>query len=521
MSAYLTQPLHKSARYTPNKIATVYGDKQCTFKELLERVERFAGALQSLGLTKGDRVSIIALNSDHYIEMLMGILWAGGVVNPLNTRWTLSEFEYAINDAQSSILIVDKHFSSMVKELVSVCDSIQHTVCDADERVVAGCSEASSPISCYSQLIECSDPIADAGCSGDDLAMLLYTGGTTGFPKGVMLSHTNLFMGASGPGVNGCGTSGGVFLHVAPMFHMADIQMMLSHFVAGGTHVVLSQFVPDEVLACIRDHQISDVLLVPTMIHALVNSPKIGDYDLAKLKNVFYGGAPISQATLNQALVSLPKCSFIQGYGMTETCLTAMLPAFYHTAEGQKCGVLASAGTATAFAEIKVVDPQGAVVPNGTVGELVVKGPTVMQGYWNKPEQSSKTLKNGWMHTEDAAYLNDEGFIFIVDRLKDMIISGGENIYSSEVENALATHPCVYQCAVIGIADDVWGEAVHAVVVLNEDAKGTELTDSLIAHCKSKIASYKAPRSIAFVETLPLSAAGKLLKTELRKAYSK
>jgi acyl-CoA synthetase (AMP-forming)/AMP-acid ligase II len=257
------------------------------------------------------------------------------------------------------------------------------------------------------------------------------------------------------------------------------------------------------------------------MVQMLVDHPAMQQpRDLSALHTIAYGASPMSEAVVDRAMKALPGVGFIQAYGMTELSPLATLnPAWYHTAEGRTAGKLRSAGRASHCTEVKIVDAEGCEVPRGTVGEVIVRGPNVMQGYWNKPEQTAAALKNGWMHTGDGAYMDDDGFIFIADRLKDMIISGGENIYSAEVENALAQHPAVAACAVIGIPNDQWGESVHAVVVLKPNT-GPEASE-LIDHCKALIAGYKCPRSVDFVAALPLSGAGKVLKTTLREPFWK
>jgi long-chain acyl-CoA synthetase len=356
---------------------------------------------------------------------------------------------------------------------------------------------------------------------GDDLAGLFYTGGTTGFPKGVMLSHTNMMSSGLAMRADGLAQPDGVYLHAAPMFHLADMGVAMPHWIEGNTHAIVAAFNPEAVLDVMARDRVTHVLLVPTMVQMLVDHPAMQQpRDLSALHTIAYGASPMSEAVVDRAMKALPGVGFIQAYGMTELSPLATLnPAWYHTAEGRKAGKLRSAGRASHCTEVKIVDADGREVPRGTVGEVIVRGPNVMQGYWNKPEQTTAALKNGWMHTGDGAYMDEDGFIFIADRLKDMIISGGENIYSAEVENALAQHPAVAACAVIGIPSDQWGESVHAVVVLKPDVKPE--ASELIDHCKALIAGYKCPRSVDFVAALPLSGAGKVLKTTLREPFWK
>ena len=277
-------------------------------------------------------------------------------------------------------------------------------------------------------------------------------------------------------------------------------------------------FTPTGVLESIQNEGASQMLLVPTMIQMLVDHPDLKQYDTRALRQVLYGASPISEGVMKRALEAFPNAGFAQAYGMTELspCAT-ILPAWYHTAEGQKAGKMRSGGRATLTAEVRIVDADDNEVPRGTVGEVCVRGPGVMQGYWNKPELTATALRGGWMHTGDAAYMDEDGFVFVVDRVKDMIITGGENVYSAEVENAVGRHPAVAACAVIGIPSERWGESVHAVIVLKPGQ--TTDADAIMAHCKTLIAGYKCPRSVAFVDALPLSGAGKILKTKLREPH--
>ena len=271
----------------------------------------------------------------------------------------------------------------------------------------------------------------------------------------------------------------------------------------------------------IERERVTHVILVPTMIQMLVDHPSMQQaWNLESLKSIIYGASPIAESLLDRAMAALPGVAFSQVYGMTELGPVATVnPASFHTEQGRRLGKLRSAGRAAPCVELKIVDAADRELPRGTVGEVVVRGPNVMLGYWNRPEESAAALRGGWMHTGDGAYMDDEGFVFVVDRLKDMIISGGENVFSAEVENALAQHPAVALCAVIGIPHEKWGEAVHAVVVLRPHASLTEA--ELIAHCKALIAGYKCPRSVEFVDQLPLSAASKVLKSALRDAHWK
>jgi long-chain acyl-CoA synthetase len=353
--------------------------------------------------------------------------------------------------------------------------------------------------------------------TSSDLAGIFYTGGTTGRSKGVMLSHGNLMVNSLNSLGEGLFQSTAVYLHAAPMFHLANGAAMYSLLLSGGSNVIIPAFTPEAVMSAVQNAGVTDVLLVPTMIQMLVDHPSLASYDTSSLRNLVYGASPISEAVLERATRALPKAQFIQAYGMTELSpMATLLPWKEHIGDGRAKGRHRAAGRATLGCEVRVVDGDDKPVAFGTVGEIVVRGDNVMMGYWERPEETARAVIDGWMHTGDGGYMDEHGFIYVVDRVKDMIISGGENVYSVEVENAVTQHPSVAQCAVIGIPNEHWGEQVHAVVVLKSGAQAS--ATELIEFCKTRIAGYKCPRSIDIRESpLPLSGAGKVLKRELRK----
>ncbi|MFK7907784.1 MAG: class I adenylate-forming enzyme family protein, partial [Chitinophagales bacterium] len=351
------------------------------------------------------------------------------------------------------------------------------------------------------------------------LAGIFYTGGTTGFPKGAMLTHSNLWSSAIAlVTLIGLKEEDRV-LHAAPMFHLADGALTQGGMLAGSTHVFIPMFTPAGTISAISKYKASHALLVPVMIQMVINDSSIKDADLSSLRFILYGASPISEAVLVRAMNTFSQADFAQGYGQTELApLATMLSPAYHVTEGPKAGKLKSAGQAIPCVEIKIADEDGNALESGKIGEIAVRGPNAMLGYWNKPEETAVSLRNGWVHTGDAGYMDEEGFVFLVDRVKDMIVSGGENVYSAEVENAVSNHPAVEQVVVIGIPSEEWGEQVHAEIILKEGQTTTE--ESIIAKTKEYIANYKCPRSVSFrTEPFPLSGAGKLLKREVRKVY--
>ncbi|MEO7574006.1 MAG: long-chain fatty acid--CoA ligase [Acidimicrobiales bacterium] len=504
---YITQGLHRSLLETPDRVATICGDRQRTFAELGDRIARLAGALQGLGVASGDRVAILSLNSDRYLEYLFAVPWADAVLNPINTRWSDQEVAYCLNDSDSRVLVVDDALAPMVPALREQCPQLATVVHAGDGPTPDG-------LLSYEDMLAAADPIPDVRRGGQSLAGLFYTGGTTGFSKGVMLSHTNLVTSAMGCTATGEFVSaGGSYLHAAPMFHAADQAGGFGGSLVGVTHVIVPGFDPKVVLDAISVHGVTDALLVPTMIQVLVDHPDLSQYDLSTFRNLAYGGSAIAEAVLERTKRNLPNVRLMQAYGMTELSpVTTLLRFADH--EGAR---IRSAGRAAPHSEVRILDADDNEVPRGTVGEICSYGGHVMLGYWNKPEETAAAIRNGWMHSGDGGYMDDDGYVFVVDRLKDMIVTGGENVYTAEVEQAVALHPAVASCAVIGIPDPEWGEAVHAVVVLALGA--TVTSEELREHCKTLIAGYKSPRSAEFVDALPVNGAGKVLKRNLRAPY--
>ncbi|AYC34082.1 long-chain-fatty-acid--CoA ligase [Pseudomonas cavernae] len=510
---YLTQGLHRMQQQNPDALATVFRGRRHTYRELGERVSRLAGALQGLGMQPGDRVGMLGLNSDRFLEYMLGTWWGGGVINPVNIRWSVPEIVYSLDDCDTRILLVDDNFLPMAEGIASTAKVRPLLVHVGDGVAPAGMLS-------YEHLIREHAPVDDAFRGGQDLAGIMYTGGTTGRPKGVMQSHLNLWSSAimslaDHPLQKNC-----IALHVAPMFHTACMSSLVAQVVAGNPHVFVPMFDVIDVLQTIERERVTDTLLVPTMLQAMIQHPDFAKYDLSSFKRLTYGASPIAAPVLERALELLPGVEFMHGYGMTETspAISRNGPG-NHSREGIANGLLRSAGRPLQGIAVRVVDENDNEVPRGTVGEVVVRGSNVMLGYWNRPEETAEALRGGWMHTGDGAYMDEDGYLFIVDRIKDMIVTGGENVYSAEVESAVAGHPAVAACAVIGIPSDKWGEAVHAVVVLKPGCEAAEA--GIIEHCRQHIAGYKCPKSVTFTTALPLSGAGKVLKRDLREPYWK
>ena len=505
----LSNMLVRASRLNPNGTAMIYSGCDYTWTALQARISRLAAGLQKLGLEPEERIGILSLNSHRFFESVFGISWMGCALVPMNTRWALAENTYAAKDSGLRVLIFGDTFIDQAQQLLAEVDSLQHII-------YAGDGECPDGAVHYESLIEEHGAIAPSQRGGSDMAGIFYTGGTTGFPKGVMLSHDAIWSSAIGalPSFNMSRNS--IYLHAAPMFHVADFAGSMNTTLCCATHVILPSFDPAQVLSTFAAQRITHVLMVPSMIKMLLNHPDAGSADVSSLETIIYGASPMPLAVLEQCLATWPTVGLVQAYGQTELAPVATtLPMRDHVKGSAK---LKAAGIPTAVTDMRIVDSSGADCTAGKTGEIAVHGPHTMLGYWNKPEETASTLQNGWVFTGDAGYLDEEGYLFIVDRVKDMVVSGGENVFTTEVENAIISHGAVRDVAVIGIPHEEWGEAVHAIVVLHEGARVEE--KDILEHCRSRIAGYKLPKGITIRdEPLPLSGAGKVLKTELRKPY--
>jgi acyl-CoA synthetase (AMP-forming)/AMP-acid ligase II len=508
----ITQGVRRAAQVNRDGTATIDGQRRRTWSEFAGRVARLAGALQGLGLEAGDRVATLAFNSDRYLEQFFAIPWAGGIIVPLNTRLALAELSYMLNDAGAQILIVDEAHKSVASELTATVPAIKHVI-------LAGDQDAPDGFLDHEAILSAAEPIPDTAQSGDDVVGIFYTGGTTGLPKGVMLTHRNIVSNALVALLNIYEGTPMAYLHSAPMFHIADCQWNMGVTLHAGTHVFMPRFVPEEMLKAVETYQVTHCALVPTMVNMLCNLNGRENYDVSTLRGVNYGGSPMPPALIARAREAFPHWRFFQGYGQTETAPNiSMLTDQYHVLEGPMAAKVGSAGQPVFTMEVRIVDPQDQEIPHGEIGEIVTRGPNVMAGYWNKPDETANALRGGWMHTGDLGYMDEDGFLYVVDRLKDMIITGGENVYSAEVEGVIYKLSAVAVCAVFGIPDDKWGEAIHAVIVPKE---GQSISgEEVISFCRKHIAGYKCPRSIEIrTEPLPMTGAGKILKRELRRPF--
>lgn len=506
----ITQGLRRAALTLGKRDALLCGGQKVTWAELENRTARLAGALMQLGIGADDRVALLALNGVHFFEFFYGVPWAGGIIVPVNTRLAIAEMAYMLNHAGVRILLVDEHFLQQARQLRELAPTLEQVILIGERR--ADCLH-------YESLLAASRPLEDVLRGGEDIAAIIYTGGTTGLPKGVCLTHGNMVVNTMGSLYNMGFNEDTIYLHTAPLFHLAGGGRIYTTVMARCFGIILPSFSPLEVLQHIEKYRVTHLLLVPTMVNMVMHCREFFEYDLSSLTDITYGASAMPEAVLRLAMERLPQVRFQQSYGMTELSPAAtLLGPKYHVLEGPHAGKLASCGQPICNADIRIVDERNRELPRRSVGEIVVRGPMVMKGYWNNPEETAKAVRNGWMHTGDAGYMDEDGFIYVVDRVKDMIISGAENIYSAEVENAIYQDPRVKECAVIGIPSEEWGESVHAIVVLKDGE--TMAPDEVIEQCRQWIAGYKIPRSVEIRPApLPLSGANKILKTALREPF--
>jgi fatty-acyl-CoA synthase len=502
----------------PGKTAVVCGERRFTYAQFSERVARLAGALRGAGVQSGDRVAFLTQNCHRLLEAYYGVLEAGAVLLPLNFRLAPHELAYILNDAGASMLFVGKEF-------VEVVDCFRPSVSTVHSFfLLDGIPEVGwlSPTN-YEDLLAAAAPHRADVMEFDEnsLAELFYTSGTSAHPKGVMLSHRNVYLHALSVCMTFHTNLESMQLHTIPLFHANGWGTAHSVTFMGGTHVMLQRFTCAEVFHLIERERINSLSLVPIMATALVNSPDRQQYDLSSLQWVSIGGAA-SSPTLVREVEEKLGCECFSGYGLTETApvlSTARLKPGTQLEAEPRYVAQAMTGYAIPGVELRVVDSEDRDVPRDgkTMGEIVARGDGVMMGYWQQPAATAEAMRTGWFHTGDMATINEEGQILIVDRRKDIIVSGGENISSLEVEKALLAHPGVYEAAVIPIPDQKWGEVPKGLVVRKPGANLTEA--ELIEFCRSRIAHFKCPRSIEFLESLPKTATGKILKKGLRTKY--
>ena len=511
--------LQRPASQFADKVATVdrgTGERR-TWTEVADRVHGLASGLLALNIDVGDRIGVLMLNSSRHFELWFGIPAAGMVMNDLNYRLAREELAFICNDSQVRVLFVDDTYLDTGKALLDSVDSLQTLVWTGPgDAAPEGCIA-------YETLVS-TEPVELPKQESDGLAAIFYTGGTTGLPKGAMLTHRNLTANA----IHGIATMGmthrDAYLHAGPQFHLADGSMTYALTWVGGTHVFIPMFEPKATVAALSEERCTLSLLVPTMLGMVIASGALEGADLTPLRALMYGASPMPAEVQRQGAAGFG-CEMVQLYGMTEASpiATAMDGEVHRrgmAGEEPYASRLRSAGAPVPGVKCEVRREDGTIADVGEPGEIYIQGPNIMAGYWNRPEETAHALVDGWYRSGDVAWQDADGYLYVVDRAKDMIISGGENVYTSEVENAVYLHPSVAEAAVFGIPHEKFGEAVHAEVVLKPGA--SLAADELIAHCRDHIAGYKVPRSVKVRpsdEPLPKSGAGKILKRSLREPH--
>lgn len=499
--------VHEILEYTtarlPSKVALIEGTRRMTFAQTLSQVEALSARLARSGVSRGDRVALLFPNCIEFCVAYFAVLRLGAIVVPLNNRLAPREFAYVMNDCSPGTLILGYQFWDTFHEF-------KQDLKRAPELIYAG-EKPKKGVAFFAELVghPSQGVPPSAKLDPDEPACIMYTSGTTGLPKGAVMSHRNIFINARNAGAHMGYRERDVTLIVVPLFHVTGLNTQLVAFIyVGGTSVIMRVYNTSGMIELLARHQVTTMITVPTMFNLMLINPSLKQADLSALRALSYGGAPMDPQTIT-ALQQRLGVELFNAYGLTETSsLTTCMPACDTVRKGS------SVGLAVSGVQLRVVDETGRDLPPNAVGELWVKGPNVVQTYWNKPEATAQNLADGWLRTGDYARIDDEGFVYIVDRKKDMINRGGENIYSIEVEGAILAHPKVLECAVVARPHSIFGEVVHAFVVPAPGQEPTE--DEIIEHCRKYIAGYKVPASVSFLEELPRNPGGKVLKTQLR-----
>jgi fatty-acyl-CoA synthase len=512
-----------AARIFGAKKGIVCGHSGFTYREFNERADRLSNALVRLGLKAGDRVAYLSFNCHRLLEAYFGVPQISAILLPLNIRLSAEELAYILGDSEPRLFFFDPELISLVESLRPRAGSVEHFIALRWE------TDPARPAwvypQTYDELLAAADPreVDYRVIDENSVAELFYTSGTTAHPKGVMLTHRNLYLHALYAALALRCADDEVALYSVPLFHVNSWGTPHIVTLAGGRHVLMKKFDPAVALELVQRERVTRLQMVPTMVIALINHPDFDRYDLASVKTVMMGGAPTNTALIRQVEQKIPGCVAMGGYGLTETSPVITLAAIKAHLAGEPAETQwrrkATAGYAFAGSEVRVVDAQGRDVrPDGQqIGEVAVRGDVVMSGYWRQPEETARAIRDDWFYTGDLATIDDEGYILIVDRLKDMVLSGGENIATAEIERVLYEHPSVLECAVIAVPDDTWGEVPKALVVLRPGHTARE--PELLDHCRRYLAGFKVPKSVEFVESLPKGGTGKILKKVLREKY--
>ncbi len=503
--------LSKAARSFPKKKAIVCGDDRFTYGQFRDRVFRLANGLNELGIGKDGKVAILHPNCHVFMEAYYSAALIGAALVPINYRLSPREIAFILEDSESQLLIASPDFGPIVEDVQKRGGGVSKVLWSGRGGSFENFLSKSS-----------GEPPPLVSIDGADLAQIYYTSGTTGRPKGVMLSHHNVASHALGTIAELHLTDQDIWVHVAPMFHLADAWATWAITWVGGTHVMVPHFEPKKVLETIERERVTLTNMIPTMLNLMVNDPGVEQFDFSSLRVLLSGGAPIAPDVVRK-IVQTFGCDYIQTYGMTETSpyltLSILKEHLTRLPDEEQLKYKSRTGREFVGVELKVVREDGTEVnPNDQeVGEIIARGESVTRGYWKLPDETQKAIRDGWLYTGDMAVIDREGYINIVDRKKDVILTGGENVYSTEVEHVLYKYPAVLEAAVVGVPDEKWGEAVKAVVVLKEGQEAAE--QEIIDFCKAELARYKSPKSVDFVDSLPRTGSGKIHKKGIRDRY--
>lgn len=512
MSVSIARYIERNATLYADHVAVICEGRKMTWSQMVTRCRAVAGGLNHLGLVKGDRVAFLGLNSEWFFECYFAPSFAGIELVAINYRLSERELVECLVDSQAKVLMVDANFLELARS------TIAQSAAEITLILVGDPAPRSGEIAYEALIAEGHEPCTELG-EGDDTLVIYYTGGTTGRSKGVMLSHWNIFANSMGSAPQYGFVKHERHLIVGPMFHTAAGSRIYSCALMPGEAVLQPKFTVEGFLSLLETYRVSSTQFVPAMMQAILEHPDFSKYDLSGLRQMTWGASSTSEELLRRIVKAFPQVDLVHGYGATEAAplITGLGPE-YHRANFAELGKMGSVGFPAIHVDVRIFDEQNNEVVRGEIGEIVVRGPNIMKGYLNMPNATADALRDGWYHTGDLGYQDEDGCLWISGRIKDMIITGGENVYPAEVENVLSLHPDVSEVAVIGIPSQQWGEAVHAIVIPIADASASE--QELIEYTHRGLAGYKCPKSLEFrSEPFPLSGANKILKTELRKAY--
>lgn len=511
----LRDMLRRNTRIYRKKTALVDGEKRFNYGEINQRINRLANALRDLGLKAQDRVAVMANNCHQLVEVCFAIEMAGCVIVPVNTRLSPEETAHILNHSESTALIYHEEFDDRLQIIKGI-------IPDVKQIIKIGDSNKKAILSYESLLASAQDTEFEEKISPDDLVMIMYTSGATGTPKGVMLTNRNIMANNNTMVHELRIVPEDINLLVMPIYHIGGFWPLMTHFYRGATSILLPRFDIDKLLKIIEQEKVTVLNLVPTTLIRLISYPDLSSYDLTSLRLIMYASAPIALVQLKKAMKILGPHRFCTGLGATDAAGSMIhFPSTEHALEGPLSKKLGTVGRDSIGVEIRIVDDAGNELPSGETGEIIAKGDNIAKGYLKMPDETREAFRDGWFFTGDMGYRDDDGYIFITDRKNDIIISGGENISSQEVEQVIYQSPYVEEVAAIGVPDEEWGESVKAVIKLKPEYMGKVTEEHILEFCEGKLAGYKKPRSVAFVDKLPKNTVGKVLKKELVKSFSK